>query len=122
MKKTKVLLMMLAFCFVASQALAFPIKPESEGGGKIIYSSNNSGSQVQVQGTDTLYDAFCLQPKVDIWNSYDQNGELNYLYTVDAVGGITLADETKWLYAAYKDQETNLFEDVNYNSISGIDS
>ncbi len=114
MKRVRVLLMAIAVCLVASQALAFPIK----GGDKLIYSSTNSHSKVKVQNTDTYYDAFCVRPRVDIWNSYE-NGELKYLYTVDAVGGISVADNTKWLYAAYKE---NVFKNVDYTTISGVKS
>ncbi len=119
MKKVRVLLIGIAFCLVASQALAFPIKSESDGGGKIIYTSYSNGSKVKVEGTDTDYDVFCLQPEVSIWNSYDHNGNLQYLYTVDTVGGINVTDNTKWLYAAYMN---DVFKDVNYKEIKGAKS
>ncbi len=116
MKKVRVLLIGIVFCLVASQALAFPIEA---GKDKIIYTSYSTGSKVNVQGTDTSYDVFCLQPMVSIWNSYDHHGNLQYLYTVDAVGGITIVDNTKWLYAAYMN---DVFKDVNYKEIKGADS
>ncbi len=115
MKKLGVLLIGIVFCLVASQALAFPI----ETGDKIIYTSYSDGSKVKVQGTDTNYDVFCLQPAVSIWNSYDHHGDLKYLYTVDDVGGITLVDNTKWLYAAYMN---DVFKGVNYKEIKGANS
>ncbi len=114
MKKLRVLLIGIAFCLVASQALAFPI----ETGDKIIYTSYSNGSKVKVQGTGTDYDVFCLQPLVSIWNSYE-NGKLKYLYTAGAVGGINITDNTKWLYAAYM---SGVFKDVKYKKIKGAGS
>ncbi len=118
MKKIKVLLIAALFCFVGSQALAFPIE---EGKQNVLY-TNGMPATLTMVGSGETYESFCIEPDVtDMPNSYYWQGITGkkYLangYSVTDIDSkkLTLSDNSKWLYAAYSEGD---FDNVDFSSL-----
>ncbi len=107
MKKISTLLAMAVVFCVVSHAWAFPIKT----GDKMNYKwpGTYPGTLTMTNAANDTYNAFCIQKDVYIWNGGP--------YTVGAVGGASLDDKTKWLYAAFYE---DTFKNVSESDLSGF--